>query len=321
MIYTLTMNPALDKTVTVNYFKVDSVNRVSSIRIDPGGKGINVSNMVKQLEGESQAVVATAGSTGQQLLSLITHKGIPYKSFDVGGQTRINTKIVDPVDGTFTDLNEPGPMVDAEYLVEIKEYLKSVMKKGDILVLAGSLPKGVTAVFYQDLVRLGNEIGAKVIVDADGENLKRSLLAKPFMIKPNEHELEMYFDVTLDTDDKLLNAARQLIKNSVSCVVISLGEKGSLVVTEDGSRRLPSIKLDVKSTVGAGDSMVAGIAHYLDTQLTDKDAAININILTSAVQLGVACSSASIEQEGTIMGSKKRVEELLKIVQANQTNS
>lgn len=315
MIYTLTMNPALDKTVTVNHFKVDSVNRVSSIRIDPGGKGINVSNMVRQLGGQSEAVVAVAGSTGQQLLSLITDKEIPYKSFDVGGETRINTKIVDPLGKTFTDLNEPGPKVEHQYLVEIKQYLRTVMKAGDILVLAGSLPKGTTAIFYQDLVVLGNEIGAKVIVDADGDNLKRSLLAKPFMIKPNEHELERYYDVVLDTDDKLLNAARQLIKDSVSCVVISLGEKGSLAVTENGSKRLEGLKLDVKSTVGAGDSMVAGIAYYLDTQIANKDNTIDIETLTKAVQLGVACSSASIEQEGTIMGSKERVEELLQVIQ------
>lgn len=315
MIYTLTMNPALDKTVTVNHFKVDSVNRVSSIRIDPGGKGINVSNMVRQLGGQSEAVVAVAGSTGQQLLSLITDKEIPYKSFDVGGETRINTKIVDPLGKTFTDLNEPGPKVEHQYLVEIKQYLRTVMKAGDILVLAGSLPQGTTALFYQDLVILGKEKGAKVIVDADGDNLKRSLLAKPFMIKPNEHELEKYYDVVLDTDDKLLNAARQLIKDSVTCVVISLGEKGSLAVTENGSKRLEGLKLEVKSTVGAGDSMVAGIAHYLDTQLADKDKTIDIDTLTKAVQLGVACSSASIEQEGTIMGSKERVDQLLQVIQ------
>lgn len=316
MIYTLTMNPALDKTVICEGFTLDAVNRVSSIRIDPGGKGINVSNMVKQLGGRSEAVVASGGSTGSQLLKLIADKEIPYKAFDVGGDTRINTKVVDPTNGIFTDINEPGPQVTHDKLVEIKAYLRQVMAPGDLLVLAGSLPKGTTALFYQDLVVLGNEVGARVIVDADGENLKRSLLAKPFMIKPNEHELENYFDVVLDTDDKLLKAARQLIRDGIQCVVISLGEKGCMAVTEEGSLRINALKLEVKSTVGAGDSMVAGIAYYLDN-MEDKGP-VTIKELAQAVRLGVASSSASIEQEGTLMGSRERVDELIKLVQIVQ---
>lgn len=314
MIYTLTMNPALDKTIVVNEFKIDSVNRVSSIRIDPGGKGINVSNMVKQLGGVSEAVVASSGATGNQLLQLLDQKEISYKTFDVGGDTRINTKVVDPKYNTFTDINEPGPTVTKKDLKEIEEYLRESLLEGDLLILAGSLPKGATASFYKELAQIGNNAGAKVIVDADGENLKQSLLAKPFLIKPNEHELEMYFDELLDTEEKLIKAANKIVRQGISCIVISLGEKGSLAITKDGAARIEALKLDVKSTVGAGDSMVAGIAYYLNYILEDKQKPITIHELVNATILGVASSSASIEQEGTLMGSRDRVDELIKRV-------
>jgi 1-phosphofructokinase len=314
MIYTLTMNPALDKTIIVNNFKIDSVNRVSQVRIDPGGKGINVSNMVKQLGGNSEAIVASGGATGNQLLELLEQKDIPYMAFDIGGDTRINTKVVDPEYKTFTDINEAGPLVAKEKINEIKEYLKQTLKAGDLLVLAGSLPKGVEASFYKDLVKIGNEVQAKVIVDADGKNLEESLLEGPFMIKPNEHELEMYFNESLETEEKLLGAAKKIVDKGISCVVISLGEKGSLAVTKDGASKIVALKLEVKSTVGAGDSMVAGIAYYLDNILEDKTQTITISELIKAVKLGVASSSASIEQEGTQMGSKNRVDVLLEQV-------
>lgn len=318
MIYTLTMNPALDKTIIVNNFQVDSVNRVSQVRIDPGGKGINVSNMVKQLGGNSEAIVASGGATGNQLLELLEQKDIPYMAFDIGGDTRINTKVVDPEYKTFTDINEAGPLVAKEKINEIKEYLKQTLKAGDLLVLAGSLPKGVGASFYKDLVKIGNEVQAKVIVDADGANLEESLLEGPFMIKPNEHELEMYFNEPLETEEKLLEAAKKIVDKGISCVVISLGEKGSLAVTKDGAAKIVALKLEVKSTVGAGDSMVAGIAYYLDNILEDKTQTITISELIIAVKLGVASSSASIEQEGTQMGSKNRVDELLEQVTYQQ---
>lgn len=318
MIYTLTMNPALDKTIIVNNFKIDSVNRVSQVRIDPGGKGINVSNMVKQLGGNSEAIVASGGATGNQLLGLLEQKDIPYMAFDIGGDTRINTKVVDLEYKTFTDINEAGPLVTAEKIHEIKEYLKQTLKAGDLLVLAGSLPKGVEASFYKDLVKIGNEVQAKVIVDADGANLEESLLERPFMIKPNEHELEMYFNESLETEEKLLEAAKKIVDKGISCVVISLGENGSLAVTKDGAAKIGALKLEVKSTVGAGDSMVAGIAYYLDDILDNKTQNITISELIKAAKLGVASSSASIEREGTQMGSKNRVDELLEQVTFQQ---
>lgn len=312
MIYTVTLNPAIDKTVVVNNLTLDEVNRVESIREDAGGKGINVSKMIKKLEGNSVAISIIGGNTGDFIDSRLKELGIETQNFNVNGHTRINTKIVDPVKHMFTDVNEPGPMVDKSTLYEMETYLKRVLTEDDILVLSGSLPKGAPIDLYKTWSEIANENGTKVLLDADNEMLKEGIKGKPYLIKPNEKELEAYFGEALTSKIEIVEKCREIFEQGVSVIVVSLGADGCMLLTKDKAVSFDPIRVKVKSTVGAGDSMLAAIAYELNAIESREN--IDLNDLISMVSLGVAASSATIEQEGTIMGNSLRIRELYKMV-------
>ena len=307
MIYTVTLNPAIDKTIYVDEFKVDSVNRIKVFRNDPGGKGINVTKMVGNLGGDSVSIAIVGGGTGMMLESLMRQSDMNYKTFKCSGETRVNTKVVDKVGKTFTDINEPGPSVSKPLIMEIESYLKETLVQGDILVLSGSVPRGVPKTIYKDWCKSLREIGVRIILDADGELFAKGIDGQPFMIKPNETELSMYFDMELSEPGAIAKQCSVFFSKGIEVVVVSLGKDGSMLLTKDSSILFEPVDVDVKSTVGAGDSMVAAIAYELDTVKAGESTLIQ---LVDALTLGVAASSASVEQEGTIMGQKDRIMEL-----------
>lgn len=307
MIYTVTLNPAIDKTIYVDGFQVDEVNRIKVFRNDPGGKGINVTKMVGNLDGDSVAIAIAGGGTGNMLEDLMKKSGIAYKTFRCSDETRVNTKMVDKVNGTFTDINEPGPTVSKPLINEIENYLKETLVDGDILVLSGSVPRGVPTTVYKDWCKLCKDKGVRVILDADRELFAEGIDGQPYMIKPNEKELSMYFGVDLVDPVDIAKHCSAFFAKGIEVVVVSLGKDGSMLLTKDDSVLFEPVDVEVKSTVGAGDSMVAAIAYELDTI---KDANSSLVQLVDALVLGVAASSASIEQEGTIMGHKDRIMEL-----------
>ncbi len=307
MIYTVTLNPAIDKTIYVDNFMLNSVNRVQSIRADPGGKGINVTKMIQNLEGESVAITISGGRTGLMLESLLADGNIQYQSFKCKDETRINTKMVDKTNNQFTDINEPGPIVATQLIEKIEAYLSDVLCKEDILVLSGSVPRGVTKNIYKKWCELGKKLGVKVLLDADGELLYEGIEGQPYLIKPNEKELASYFNVKTTDPYAIADKCEVLFDKGVEVVVVSLGKEGCVLLTNENGIIFKAICVEVKSTVGAGDSMLAAIAHSLHA-LNSHD--YSLNELVEAVTLGVAASSASIEQEGTIMGKKTRILEL-----------
>jgi 1-phosphofructokinase len=226
---------------------------------------------------------------------------------------------VDHENHTFTDINEPGPEVSESTLTAIDDYLKSEMKANDILVLAGSLPKGIPTDIYKHWCELGREVGAKVILDADGEVFEKGLEGIPFIIKPNQAELEMHFNETFSDEEKMIEKVQSIIDTGVYGVIISQGSEGCLMVTKEGVVKYNPLKVKVVSTVGAGDSMVAAIAYGLDEVFSDNEV-LNIENMMDILRLGVAASSASIEQEGTHMGELRRVNELYQeVVIAHKT--
>lgn len=317
MIYTVTLNPAIDKTVVVNDFALDTVNRVSSIREDAGGKGINVSKMVKMLEGNTVAISLLGGNTGDFIDDRLQELGIETKNFKASGNTRINTKIVDPINQKFTDVNEPGPGVDKSVLDEMETYLKETLTNEDVLVLSGSLPKGAPIDLYKTWSEIANENGTKVLLDADNEMLQEGIKGKPFLIKPNEKELAAYFGEEINTKAEIIEKCSEIFAQGVSIIVVSLGEDGCMLLTKDDAVAFEPIRVEVKSTVGAGDSMLAAIAYELNALETDSN--LELDDLISIVSLGVAASSATIEQEGTIMGNSLRIRELYKMVKADRS--
>ncbi|MDF2615143.1 MAG: 1-phosphofructokinase [Clostridia bacterium] len=308
MIYTVTLNPAVDKTIKLKNLVVDHVNRAEEVREDAGGKGINVSKMIKNLMGESEALGLCAGKTGEFIQHQLDEMGIKHHFIQGEGQTRTNIKIVDDLNKTYTDINETGAPVSKETMQALEELIFSKLTQDDFLVLAGSVPANVSKDIYKNWIQRANEIGAKVILDADGQLLEQGLEAGPYLIKPNIHELETLYNKEIKTIEEAIMLAKDLFKNKIEVIVISRGEHGCVVVTKDETLMIEGLKVPVKSTVGAGDSMVAALAYALN----NKDS------LKEAITLGVAASAASVMQEGTIMGEWDTIQSLKEKV--NVTN-
>lgn len=305
MIHTVTLNPALDKTAQVPNFKIDSVCRISSLRMDAGGKGINVSKVIQQLGGSSCAWAVVAGTTGRFIEEALEQADIHCRCFNVEGETRTNLKLVDPELDTHTDVNEPGPMVSDELLNEMLKQLLHELRKGDIVVLAGSLPQGASTDTYYGWVKACREAGAKVFLDADKEKLVAGIKARPSLIKPNEIELGAIMGATLDSDEQIAAAARELVDQGIENVVVSMGGAGALFVTKDQVLKGGSVRVPVGSTVGAGDSVVAALAYAEELGLG----------LEERVKLSMATGAANVMQSGTQAAPRELVDSLIEKVQ------
>ena len=301
MIYTVTLNPALDKTATVENLRLDSVNRISELRVDPGGKGINVSKVVRELGAKTVAIALLGGHTVTMLRNMLAELGIECKVLEVEGETRTNLKIKDPALKTNTDINEPGPEVTDEQLRGMLDGLVGEVGSGDIVVLSGSLPRGAAADTYKVWVAALKKTGAKVYLDADGDKLVRGIEAKPDLIKPNEIELGAMMGRTLDADEKIVEAARELIDGGLDRVMVSMGGAGALYVARDVTIKANPVKVPVGSTVGAGDSVVAALAYAQDKGLGLED----------TMRLAMATGAANVMQSGTQAAPRELVDSLI----------
>lgn len=302
MIYTVTLNPALDKTVEIPSLTVDSVNRITAMRTDPGGKGINVSKVIDKLGKKSIATGILGGDTGNAIQSALKAMGLETSFRFVEGETRTNLKVIDPVNHTNTDINEPGVTVSEEILNEVLQELLTKVEAGDIVVLSGSLPKGSPRNTYNTWVKECKKAGAKVILDADGDLLAAGIEASPYLIKPNNHELSGLLGRTLKTPKELEAAARELMeKNGIAKIVVSMGGEGALYVTEKETVYAEGLKVPVGSTVGAGDSVVASLAVAEEGGMS----------LEETVRLSTATGAANVMCSGTQAAEYDVIEELI----------
>ena len=293
MIYTVTLNPALDKTVEIPRFRVDEINRVRSLRVDPGGKGINVSKAIKSLGGESVAVGILAGNTGRQIAQALEEQEIFHSFLYVPGETRTNIKVVDSATHTNTDINEAGPTVAPEQAEQLLQQLLKKLTAEDVVVLSGSVPQGLSDDIYARWSQACSRAGAKVFLDADGKLLQQGIMGKPFLVKPNRRELENWAGESLETEEMLLAAGKKLQSLGISRVVISLGGDGALFLTENAVCRAEGLIVPVGSTVGAGDSMVAALAYGYEKNLPEEEI-FRLAIATSAAN--VMCSGSQAAQ-------------------------
>lgn len=305
MIYTVTLNPAIDKTIELPGFSVGTVNRGLSIREDAGGKGINVSKCLKALGMESVAVAILAGETGDRLAQLLEQEGLTVLAVESSGQTRTNLKIVDREAGQNTDINEPGPVVKSATLRQLLIRLCQRIRPGDVVVLSGSLPKGAAPDTYRVWTERFRELGARVILDADGASLKEGVQAIPEIIKPNEAELTRLVGRTLETQGQIIGAGRELLAKGIQQVVVSLGKDGALFLSQDGFYRAKSLPVAVGSTVGAGDGVVAAMAYAMEKELPRQQ----------QIQLAMAMGAASVMQSGTQAPDAKTVYSLAEQVE------
>ena len=301
MIYTVTLNPALDKTVEIPGMALDTVNRITSMRTDPGGKGINVSKVIAKLGGESCAVGILGGESGRTLLAALERERLRTHFRFVEGQTRTNLKIIDRALHTNTDINEPGLTVSPADLDALLRDLLGMVHEGDIVVLAGSLPQGAPQDTYRVWTAACREKGARVCLDADGVLLAEGLKAAPYLIKPNEDELSRLVGHRLTDTDELIAEGRRLLKGGVTRVVISLGERGALYLRGNEVLYAEGLSVPVGSTVGAGDSVVAALAYADSLGMSDED----------AVRLSTATGAANVMCSGTQPAEREAVEKLL----------
>lgn len=301
MIRTVCLNPALDKTAQVPGFKLDAVSRITELRVDAGGKGINVSKVVDQLGGTSVAYALLAGDAGRALERMVEDAGIKVVAHYVAGETRTNLKVVDAENHTNTDINEPGPTVSAEDLQTLLDMLVADIEAGDTVVLAGSVPAGAPVDTYATWIAACKDAGAKVFLDADGAVFDAALDAGPTMVKPNDHELSGLVGRELTDLAEIDTAAREIMARGVEWVCVSMGGSGALFVTPDQSVRAISPKVKVGSTVGAGDSVVAAIAYAGDEGLS----------LEETIKLAMATGSANVMQSGTQAAPRDLVDSLI----------
>lgn len=295
MIYTVTFNPALDYVIQVDHFQTGQMNRIKEEHIYYGGKGINVSTVLQELGVSSCAWGFVAGFTGEELEKGLRKQGIQTDFVRVDqGRTRINVKMKSEDE---TEINGTGPQVnDADFQILLSNVER--LKEGDVLVLSGNIPSTMKEDAYVDL--LGHcPKGVLLVVDAEKELLKDTLRFHPFFIKPNKEELEALFHVSCDTRETIIDCARQLQQMGAQNVLVSLSDQGSLMVCEDQTVIVqPSVQGQVVNSVGAGDSMVAGV---LAGWIRHHD-------WTKALQLGTACGAATAFHSG--LATKEQIEEL-----------
>ncbi|MFW6070291.1 MAG: 1-phosphofructokinase [bacterium] len=300
MIYTVTLNPAIDRELTVPDFAYDTVLRASAWRVDWGGKGFNVSRMLRALGEESVALGFAGGHAGQMLREGLQELGIATEFIPISGETRTNVSIVGEQRDHYLKVNEPGPPITAADLDALRSRIAERAQPGDWWVMAGSLPPGAPPDSYAELVTLIQENGARAILDSSGEALARGCSAGPFLIKPNDTELQRLSDRPVKTMRQAVRAARTVLRRGVRHVVVSMGRRGALLIDEEGAWQAAAPSIAERNPIGAGDSLVGGLVWALSQGRPPAQ----------ALRWGVACGTATAGRDGTAVGSRQQVEQL-----------
>lgn len=313
MIITVTLNPAMDKTMILDGIEIGEVNRADSVRNDVGGKGINVSKVLKAFGTDSVATGFLGGILEDLFHKELKKLEIEDRFISVEGNTRTNIKLVDRKNSTNTDINEPGPLISSSELEKFLRIFNDAVHEGDLVVLSGGIPQNIPSDIYGTLTRKAKEKGAKVVVDADGEALSHALKEIPYMIKPNEKELAAFLGKEVLSEHEIIEEAKAFVKKGIHKVLVSRGEKGSVFVTENTVHIGRGIKVEVKSTVGAGDSMVAALV-YAEVRKLDEYETLVIAQATGAAAVTTegteACTREEMEKYLTI--AREKIEEVKK---------
>jgi len=301
MIYTVTLNPAVDRELVVDKIAFDTVLRASEWRVDCGGKGFNVARMLQSLGTPSVALGFAAGKTGELLNEALQSLGIETGFVWVKGETRTNVTIVSADHDHYVKVNEPGPSIVDDDLSKLMQKIQGLARPGDAWVLAGSLPPGVPPSIYADMITILQSAGARVFLDTSDEALRRACQAKPFLIKPNAEEAQALTGLPIDTPAEIAAAGKAIHTLGAGNVIISLGKQGALLVGGQRAWLAASPDIEERNPIGAGDSMVAGLVWGL-SQGDD---------MPEALCRGIACGAATASQSGTAVGTLSQVKALL----------
>jgi 6-phosphofructokinase 2 len=304
-IITLTINPSLDKSTHFNSLIAEQKIRCEKPRYDAGGGGINVSKAIAKLGGSSTCVFTSGGSSGEMLEELITKEGLESTVIKTKNWTRENFIAFENATKSQYRFGFPGNEISDDEKDKIIEVVSKV--KADYLVISGSLNEGLPTDFYQKIAETAKASGIKVVVDTSGESLRKVLETGVYLIKPNIGELAKLIGVDHLELPEVEKAAKQLISSkSAEIVVVSLGPEGAILVTKDETHLVKAPKVEKKSTVGAGDSMVGGMVWALSQNKSLKE----------VIQIGVCCGTAATMNEGTQLFKVEDVEKLFKEMQS-----
>jgi 6-phosphofructokinase 2 len=301
-IITITFSPCIDKTTSVPDFIPEKKLRCSAPKLEPGGGGINVSRALKKLGGTSIAIYPSGGCSGVLFDRLMAKENVSSKIVRAESETRENFIVVEESSGEQYRFGTPGTFL-AEH--EWQELVKMIEEeeKVEFIVASGSLPPGVPLDIYAKIAGIANTKGAKFVADTSGEALKNALKEGVYLLKPNLNELGSLTGKPVASAAQIIEAAQQVInENKCEVIVVSMGGAGAVVVSKDIAEKIPVPKVEVKSTVGAGDSTVAGIVLYLSKGVD----------LLEAVQYGLACGTAATLNPGTELCKKEDADSLFK---------
>ena len=305
-VVTVTLNPAIDQTVTIPEFAAGKVNRVQHFQSDPGGKGVNVAHILAD-DGHRVAVTGFLGvENATPFEALFARKRIDDHFVRIAGQTRVGIKIADPVLRQTTDINFPGQAPTPADVRMLYRRLDAL--HGSWVVLAGSLPPGVEATIYRDLIAVLKASGSSVALDTSGDALRYALESAPQVVKPNIHELEDLAGAEMASREAIVEAARVLLDRGVRLVAISMGSAGACFVDDTTVVMARPPAIEVRSTVGAGDAMVAGI---VAAQLRNLP-------LAACARLATAFSLDAISHIGSGLSSARAIEEFTRQVMVEE---
>lgn len=304
MIYTCTIAPSIDYTVYLPEFAAGKLNRTDSVYYYPGGKGINVSRVLKRLGSDNKAIGFAGGFTGQYIEQFLKNEGIAADFILTKEITRINVKIKSQEE---TELNGPGPELDRDQLEKLTDKVKA-MEKGDWFVLAGTMPDSVPESILSELSQICCAQEVRFVLDTSGPAFKRLVKTKPFLIKPNMEELGELFETEISGRHEAYEYALKLVEEGVEFVIVSMGSEGALLVAKDLALTAQAPKGEVVNTVGSGDSLVSG---FIASYSKDQDA-------QKAFQYGIASGSATAFRSD--LCDKAGVEALLEQVEISPYN-
>jgi 1-phosphofructokinase len=299
-VITVTLNPAIDETVVLETLRPGHVHRASAVSFHAGGKGVNVASCLADYGVKATATGILGAENAMVFESLFATKGIADKFIRVPGATRTNIKLSH--DGDTTDINLPGLVIDDATTGKLREEIFEIATGKSLVLLAGSVPAGISEIIYAELTEALNAVGARVLLDTSGAPLTAALNAKhvPYCIKPNRDELEAFCHRALPARDDLITVARELTARGIALVVVSLGAEGSLYVSGDKvlHASLPAVR--AASTVGAGDAMVAGMIAALQSGAS----------LEGIARLATAFATAKLMQPGPNLPGRETVNQL-----------
>ena len=304
MIYTVTLNPALDRAVVVERLLADDTTRVLSETHYAAGKGIDVSRVIRKLGGQSIALGLVGGYDGLQLEGLLINAGVMTSFTRISGETRTNIVLKEKATGHQFVISAAGPEINPAEVGQFYQHVLEIQSM-DYLVMSGSLPRGVTPNLYGQLVLAGKKRGAFIFLDTDGQALRESIEYQPTGIKPNRFELSRLIGRELESESEIINACEEIHEKGIPYVLVSRGKEGLMLSTKEEKIKAVVPPVEVESTVGAGDSAVAGfiLAHSQGKNLVE------------CVRLSCAAGTATAKTPGTELCHRTGVEKILPLVE------